>query len=140
MPYILDELVGDFLAEVTFTGRMYLRLRFGEGGELTLFEWPELHRDGTRLGRDDPGYADALVDLVYATVVGVHESATLGIVLDLDDGWRLTVSLTGAGDDYASYEAATFRATRTPALGVWGPDASTVRVSGDAAGRRTSPP
>ena len=120
-PYILDELVGDFVAEVSFTGRMYLRLRFGNGAELTLFEWPELHRFGARRGRDDDGYADALIDLVYATVVAVDESPTLGIVLDLDDGSRLTVSLSGTPDGFASYEAATFRGTRTAALGVWAP-------------------
>lgn len=118
-PYILDELVGDFLAEVAFTGRMYVRLRFGNGAELTLFEWPVVHRFGTRSGRDDSGYADALIDLVYATVVAVDESPALGIVLDLDDGSRLTVSLTGTPDGLASYEAARFRGRLTAGIGVW---------------------
>jgi hypothetical protein len=142
-PYILDELVGDFLAEVAFTGRMYVRLRFGNGAELTLFEWPVVHRFGTRCGRDDPGYADALVDLVYATVVAVDETAAHGIVLDLDDGSRLTVSLTGRSDEYASYEAATFRGTQTAGLGVWGPAQPSMPPSGRPdvpAPRYTAPP
>jgi len=142
-PYILDELVGDFLATVGFTGRMYLRLWFGAGAVLTLFQWPELHRRGSLLGRDDPGYADALVDLVYATVVAVDETPDLGIVLDFDDGCRLTVSLTGTSDEYASYEAATFRGTRTAALGVWGPAQPTMPPSeqlGVPAARYTPPP
>lgn len=130
-PYILDELVGDFLAEVAFTGRMYVRVLFGAGAELTLFEWPVLHRRGGRLGRDDPGYADALIDLVYATVVAVCESAALGIVLDLDDGSRLTVSLSGSDDGAASYEAATFRGRRTAGLGVWGPVLPSAGSDGD---------
>ncbi len=123
-PYILDELVGDFLAEVAFTGRMYLRLRFGRGAELTLFEWPVLHRRGGRLGCDDSGYADALIDLVYLTVVAVDESPSLGIVVDFDDGSRLTVSLSGTEHGMASYEAATFRGRRTAGLGVWDPPAA----------------
>jgi hypothetical protein len=113
---------------------MYVRLVFGSGAELTLFEWPELHRNRGRLGRDDSGYADALIDLVYATVTGARESAELGIVLDLDDGSRLTVSLSGSDDGYASLRGATFRGRRTAGLGVWGPVVPSARDQGAVPG------
>jgi hypothetical protein len=65
---------------------MYVRLRFGNGAELTLFEWPEVHRFGTRGAATGPAATRRADRPRLRDRRRGGRVAALGIVLDLDDG------------------------------------------------------
>jgi hypothetical protein len=63
----------------------------------------------------EPGYADGLVGLIYATVQAVDEYLDLGLTVSLDTGARLAVSLRPGDDEW--WEVATF--TTAHYVSVW---------------------
>ena len=90
----LGELIGTDLAAVHFV-RDYVQLQFDDA-LLYAYVWPRVHRDGSVLHHGQPGFNDALIQLIDQRVTGVDEVLDLGLVLDLDNGAvRLTIPLDG---------------------------------------------
>jgi hypothetical protein len=68
---ILEKLKGREVSSVSFV-RDYLQLDF-DGPYLNLFVWPQVLRNGTTFDFSNPGYRDALCELIGQTVVGIFE-------------------------------------------------------------------
>jgi hypothetical protein len=87
----LAELIGRELDSVWFV-KDYVQLRFDEP-PINLYVMPGIHLADSVKRPGDPGYADLLVGQIGAKLSGVDEWLDLGLVLDLDSGARLAVSL-----------------------------------------------
>jgi hypothetical protein len=81
---LLHALIGEDLASVVFV-RDYLQLDF-DGPRLSLYVWPQVTFGSTIRVMGDPGYRDALCDLIGHPVVQARESAATGLVLYFDAG------------------------------------------------------
>jgi hypothetical protein len=105
----VDELVGQELGSVVFV-RDYVQLDF-DGPRLSLYVWPTVVTD-RRVDFGEPGYRDALCELIGRPVTGVA-----GPTLDFA-GTRLLID--PAPDDVLGAEIALFQGETTE-LTVWRP-------------------
>lgn len=103
-PHLLDQVLGEELAAITFV-RDYVQLSF-DSPPLNLYVWPRLCGGASVLHRADSGSADALLALIGRRPVAVDELLDLGLVLDFEGGVRLAVPLDGT--DAAGPEVAWF--------------------------------
>jgi hypothetical protein len=122
-PHPLAEVVGDWLAGVTFSvGSVQLDLQPSGATPapahrtpLTFQVPPLLHRDGRTMGDDDAGWADGIVALLGREVTEADEYLDVGLYIGFDE-----VGLSVAIDAGDGYEVATFG---TPGgVHVWVPD------------------
>ena len=98
---LLDEIVGDKLSSVAVV-MDYLQLRF-DGAGITAFT-PVTVASGTeRIVAPDAGFRDLLCAQIGKVVAGIRFVEGEALVLDLDDGSSLSVSLRD--EDYRGPEA-----------------------------------
>jgi hypothetical protein len=88
---ILEELKGRQLSAVTFV-QDYVQLQF-DGPYLNFFVWPQVMSGGRTCGFGQPGYRDALCDLIAKVVGGVFEEAGRKLRFFFTDDSIVEVSL-----------------------------------------------
>jgi hypothetical protein len=120
MSHLKDEtpfalLRGSRLSSVEFVVNDYVQLRF-DGPTLNAYAHPVVSVRGDAFRWGEPGYRDALCDRVLARVTVAWASPD-EIVIDLDDGSRITVS--NRAEDIVGAESAEL--STDEGLWVWRP-------------------
>jgi hypothetical protein len=87
----LDEVVGEYLSDVTFV-MDYLQLRFC-GPSFNLYSWPVVVLNDRRLEIGQLGYRDALCALIGKTVQLIDVYLDTGLTFKFQTGEIVTVSL-----------------------------------------------
>ena len=121
----LASLVGHELELVEFVRDWMVQLGFDDQ-RFNIYLRPPIHQDRTILGRDQAGYADALVGQIGVVLKSVDELLDQGLVLDFANGVRLVIPLDGSETE--GHEAAEFGSA------VWAGDEAIAWSAPDSSG------
>ncbi len=120
----LANLRGMEIAAVSFV-RDYLRLQMEDDRRTGMFDfwvWPSVSVKGVNRRFDDPGYRDAMCDLMSRPVTGTHASPERGFVIEFDSD---VLQLNPGPEDTIPVEIAMLSFGNDDGFMVWRPGEET---------------